>query len=136
MNKIFDSPAENYWPGNHPSDRNQNEIEVASAMSSWKKNLKDHLFIVLLSSVAISSLVGYCIAQQQEAKKREKWAEMFFRQAKNWLTERGRKAIGSVEPGLEYARSAAEQAASKGAEYSRLLNPFPRKLRRRFLGIL
>ena len=77
----------------------------------------------------ISFLVGYFIAQQQEAKKREKWAEMFFRQAKDWLTERGRKeARGS--------RSAVEQAASKGAEYGRLLNPFSRKLRCRFFGIL
>jgi len=41
-----------------------------------------------------------------------------------------------VEQGLEYARSAAEQAASKGAEYSRRLNPFHRELRRRFFGIL
>ena len=66
-------------------------------MSSWKENLKDNLFIVLLGSVAISFLVGYFIAQQQEAKKREQWAEILFRQAKDWLTERGRKTAGSVE---------------------------------------
>jgi hypothetical protein len=132
MNETFDSSAENSSPWDHPGDR----IEVASAMSSWKENLKNNLFIVLLGSVAISFLVGYFIAQQQEAKKREQWAEILFRQAKDWLTERGRKTAGSVEHGLEYARSAAEQAAGKGAEYSRRLNPFHRELKRRFFGIL
>jgi hypothetical protein len=129
MNETFDSSAENHTDNRH-------EYEVASAMSSWKENLKDNLFIVLLGSVIISFLVGYFIAHQQEAKKREQWAEILFRQAKNWLTERGRKTAGSVEQGLEYARSAAEQAAGKGAEYSRRLNPFHRELRRRFFGIL
>ena len=63
-------------------------------------------------------------------------AEILFRQAKDWLTERGKKTAGSVEQGLEYARSAAEQAASRGVEYSRRINPFHRELRRRFFGIL
>jgi hypothetical protein len=134
MNETFDSSAEIFSPGNHPDDRHQNE--VASAMSTWKEKLKDNLFIVLLGSVAISFLMGYFISQQQEAKKREQWAEILFQQAKDWLTERGRKTAGSVEQGLEYARSAAEQAAGKGAEYSRRLNPFHRELRRRFFGIL
>jgi hypothetical protein len=126
MNETFDSSAENSSPlGGHPGDRYQNK--VACAMSSWKETLKNNLFIVLLSSVAISFLLGYFIAQQQEAKKRQQWAEILFRQAKDWLTERGRKTAGSVEHGLEYARSAAEQAAGKGAEYSRRLNPFHRE---------
>ena len=101
-------------------------------MRGWKENLKDNLFIVLLGSVAISFLVGYFIAQQHEAKKREQWTEILFRQAKDWLTERGKKTAGSVEQGLEYARS----AAGKGVEYSRRINPFHRELRRRFFGIL
>jgi hypothetical protein len=134
MNEPFDSAAEKFSPGNHPGDRHQNE--VASAMSSWKENLKDNLFIVLLGSVAISFLMGYFISQQQEAKKRDQWAEILFRQAKHWLTDRGRKTADSLEQGLEYARSAAEEAAGKGAEYSRRLNPFHRELRRRFFGIL
>ena len=103
-------------------------------MRSWKENLKDNLFIVFLVSVAIGLLVGYFIAQQ-EAKRREQWAEVLFRQVKNWLTERGRQTTDSVEQGLEYVRSAAEQAAGKGAEYSRRLNPFRREARRRFFGI-
>jgi hypothetical protein len=135
MNETFDSSVENSSPWDHPGDRIE-VAEVARAMSSWKENLKNNLFIVLLSSVAISFLLGYFIAQQQEAKKRQKWAEILFRQAKDWLTERGRKTAGSVEHGLEYARSAAEQAAGKGAEYSRRLNPFHRELKRRFFGIL
>jgi hypothetical protein len=133
MDETFDSAAEKFSPGNHPGDPHQND--VASAMSTWKENLKDNLFVVLLVSVAISFLAGYFIAQQQEARKRDQWAEILFRQAKGWLTERGRKTAGSMEQGLEYARSAAEQAAGKGAEYSRRLNPFHRELRRRFFGI-
>jgi hypothetical protein len=53
----------------------------------------------------------------------------------DWLTERGKKTAGSVEQGLEYARSAAEQAAGKGAEYGRRVNPFYREPQRRFFGI-
>ena len=134
MNEDFDSADEKFSSGTHPDDRKQNE--VASAMSSWKENLKDNLFIVLLGSVAVSFLAGYFIAQQQEARKRDQWAGILFRQAKHWVTDRGRETAGSVKQGLEYARSAAEQAAGKGAEYSRRLNPFHRELRRRFLGIL
>jgi hypothetical protein len=133
MNETFDSAAEKFSPGTHPGDRKQSE--VASAMSSWKEHLKDNFFIVLLGSVAVSFLVGYFIAQQHEARNREQWGEILFRQAKDWLTEHGRKTAGSVEHGLEYARSAAEQAAGKGAEYGRRLNPFHRKLQRRFFGI-
>ena len=69
------------------------------------------------------------------ARNREQWGEILFRQAKDWLTERGKKTAGSVEQGLEYARSAAEQAAGKGAEYGRRLNPFHREPQRRFFGI-
>ena len=134
MNETFDSSAEKPSPWDHPGDGHQNE--VASAKSRWKENLKDNLFIVLLGSAAISFTLGYFIAQQQEARNREQWGEILFRQAKDWLTERGRKTAGSVEHGLEYARSAAEQAAGKGAEYGRRLNPFHREPQRRFFGIL
>jgi hypothetical protein len=133
MNEEFDTADEKFLSGTQPGDRKQNE--VASAMSSWKEQLKDNFFIVLLGSVAISFLAGYFIAQQHEAKKREQWAEILFRQAKGWLTEHGKKTAGSVEQGLEYARSAAEQAAGKGVEYSRRINPFHRGPRRRFFGI-
>jgi hypothetical protein len=135
MNETFDSSAENSSPGNQPREGYLDD-ELATAMSSWKQNLKDNMFPVLLGSVAISFLVGYLIAQQQEAKKREQWAEILFGQVKDWLTDRSIKTAGLVEQGREYARSAAEQAASKGAEYSRRLNPFHRELRRRFFGIL
>lgn len=131
MNKTF---AEKPSPWDQPGGGHQNE--VATAKSCWKEKLKDNLLIVLLGSVAFSFTLGYFIAQQQEAKKREQWAEILFQQAKEWLTERGRKTAGSVEEGLAYARSAAQQAAGRGAEYSRRLNPFHRETRRRFLGIL
>src|SRR5258708_42768 len=99
MNETFDSAAEKFSLGNHPGDRPQNK--EATAMSGWKENLKDNLFIVLLGSVTISFLMGYFISQQREAKKREQWAEIVFRQAKEWLTERGRKGVGWVEEGGE-----------------------------------
>ena len=130
MNETFDSSAEKPSPWDHPGAGHKNE--VASAKSRWKENLKDNLFIVLLGSVAISFLAGYFIAQQQEARNREQWGEILFRQAKDWLTERGRKTARSVEHGLGYARSAAE---GKGAEYGRRLNPIHRELQRRFFGI-
>ena len=129
MNETIDSSAENFSPGGQ-------EGEVPNTMKSWKENLKDNLFIVLPVSVAIGLLVGYFICQQQEEKKREQWAEILFRQAKNWLTERARETKGSVEQGLEYARSAGGRAADKGAEYNRRLNPFHREVRRQFLGMI
>ena len=134
MNETFDSAAKKFSPENHPGDRHKNE--VSRAVSTWNENLKDNLFIVLLIAVAISFLAGYFISQQQEARKRDQWAEILFRQAKHWFTDRGRKTADSVEHGLEYARSAAQQAAAKGAEYGHRLNPFHRETRRRFLGIL
>jgi hypothetical protein len=130
MNKTFDSSAENVSPGNYPRDRHQNE--VTNAIGSRKANWLP----ILLGSVTISFLLGYFIAQQQETKKREQWVEILLGQTKEWLTERGRKTAGSLEQGLEYARSATEKAAGKGAEYGRRLNPFHRQSRRRFLGIL
>src|ERR1700736_655825 len=134
MNETFDSSAEKPSPWDQPGHGHQNE--VANSKNFWNENLKGNLFLVLLGSVVLSFMLGYLIAQQQEARKREQWAEILFRQAKNWLTESGRKTAGSVEHGLEYARSAAEQAAGKGAEYSRRLNPFRQELRRRFFSIL
>ena len=109
MNETIDSSGENLSPGNEMGDTHQ--IEAANALSSWKENVKDNLFVALLLSVAIGLLVGYLICQQHEEKKREQWAEILFRQARNWLTERGRDATGTVEQGLEYARSAAERPA-------------------------
>src|ERR1700751_1844129 len=101
MNETIDSSADNVSPGSQTDDVGQ--IEVANAMRSWKENLKDNVFIVLLVSVVIGLFLGYFICQQQEEKRREQWAEVLFRQVKNWLIERG-----------EYVRSAAEQAAEKG----------------------
>jgi len=133
MNETIDSSADNISPGSQTDDMGQ--IEVANAMRSWKEHLKDNVFIVLLVSVAIGVFLGYFICRQQEEKRREQWAEVLFRQVKNRLIERSRETTGSVEQGLEYVCSAAEQAAEKGAEHSRRLNPYRREARRRFFGI-
>lgn len=127
MNETIDSSSENFTPASKTGDRSQ----MNAAKADWKDNLRDHLFIILSISITISLLVGYLICQKEEAKRRERQTEILFRQVKNWLAERGRQTAGSVEQGLEYARSAAE----KGAEYGHRLNPFHKKVRRRFFGI-
>jgi hypothetical protein len=38
MNETFDSADEKFLPGNHPDERNENNVAIA--MSSWKENLK------------------------------------------------------------------------------------------------
>jgi len=104
MNETIASSAEDFSPGGQTG-------EVANAMRSWKENLKDNVFIVLSVSVAIGLLVGYFISQRQEEKNREQWAEVLFRQAKNWLTERARETTGSLKQGLKHTRSAVERVA-------------------------
>jgi hypothetical protein len=101
-----------------------------------KNEMRNSFLTVLLASVIVSFLVGYFISRQREAQKREQWAEILFRQGKDWLNERGRKAAVPVQEGLEYARSAAKQASRRGAQYGRRLNPFLGEPRRRLLGIL
>lgn len=108
----------------------------ANAVSRMKDEMRNSFLAVLLGSVIVSFLVGYFISQQREAQKHEQWAEILFRQMKDWLSERGRKAAAPVQEGLEYARSAAKQASRRGAQYGRRLNPFFGEPRRRFLGIL
>ncbi|MGA8657686.1 MAG: hypothetical protein WB586_16195 [Chthoniobacterales bacterium] len=108
----------------------------ANAVSRMKDEMRNNFLTVLLGSVIVSFLVGYFISQQREAQKREQWAEILFRQLKDWLGERGRKAAVPVQEGLEYVRSAAKQASRRGAQYGRRLNPFLEEPRRRFLGIL
>ena len=110
--------------------------KAATAINRMQDEMRNNLLTVLLGSVAISFLAGYFISRHYQAKKREQWAEILFRQAKDWLGERGGKAAIPVKEGLQHVRSAAKEASSRGAQYSRRLNPFCREPRRRFLGIL
>jgi len=132
MNEAFEESG-NVTARNH-GDRRQ--IEEANVVSVWKERLQHNWLIVLLGSIVVSFLLGYLLSQEQEAKKQEQWAEILFRQIKNWLAERGRETVGSVEEGLEQARLAAKQAVHQGAKYSRQLNPFQKHARRRYFGIL
>ena len=53
--------------------------------------------------LGLSSSSDFCttiICTRQEAEKREQWAEVFFRQVRNWLAERGRETAGSAGQGL------------------------------------
>jgi hypothetical protein len=54
-------------------DRLQNE--GAPAINKLKDGLRDNFLTILLGSVVISFLAGYFISRQQEAQKREQWAE-------------------------------------------------------------
>lgn len=107
----------------------------ANAVNRMKEQIQNNFLAVLLGSVIVSLLTGYLVSQHYEAQKREQWAEIFFRQVKDWLGERGRKAAAPVQESLESARSAAQQFSRKGAEYGRRLNPFSGESRHRFLGI-
>jgi hypothetical protein len=118
MSETIDPGAEKFSEENHPGeggDRLQNE---GAAIKKLKDGLRDNFLTILLGSVVISFLAGYFISRQQEAQKREQWAENLFRHAKDWLS------------------STAEQASSKGVQYGQRLNPFNREPRRRFLGII
>ena len=108
----------------------------ANAVSRIKDEMRNNFLLVLVGSVAASFLAGYLICQQREVQQRDQWAETLFRQLKDWVSERGRKAAAPVQESLEYARSAAKRASRTGARYGRQLNPFQREPRRRFLGIL
>ena len=119
MSETIDPGAEKFSEENQPGeggDRLQNE--GAPVINKLRDGLRDNFLIILLGSVVLSFLAGYFISRQQEAQKREQWAEILFRHAKDWLS------------------STAEQASSKGVQYGQQLNPFYREPRRRFLGII
>jgi hypothetical protein len=96
---------------------------------------RDNLLAIFVGSIVISFLLGYLVSRQREEAHREQWAENLFRQLKDWLNEQGRRAAVPLKEGLDYARSAAEQASSKGFEYSRHLNPFYHEAKSRFFKI-
>jgi hypothetical protein len=54
MKETFDSSAKNLPSGNQRDDLYQNQ-DVASAMSSWKENLKDNLFEFVHSPFGLCS---------------------------------------------------------------------------------
>ena len=137
MSEMFNAEAERLPQECYPNEAGGRlQKKPVTAINRMQDEMRNNLLIVLLGSVAISLLAGYFISQQYEAKKREQWAEILFRQAKDWLGERGSKAAVPVKEGLQYVRSAAKEASSRGTQYSRRLNPFYREPRRRFLGIL
>ena len=96
---------------------------------------RDNFLAILFGSVVISFLLGYLVSRRREEAHREQWAENLSRHIKDWLNEQGRRAAAPLKEGLDYARSAAEQASSKGVEYTRHLNPFYHKAKRRFFKI-
>jgi hypothetical protein len=137
MHETFDPELEKSSQEYHPGiavDRLQKEGTIA--INKLKRRIQNNFPTILLGSLIISFLVGYFISERYEAQKREQWAELLFRQVKEWLSERGRKAAVPLKGGLEYARSAAEEVSTIGAQYGRRLNPFYREPRRRFFGII
>jgi hypothetical protein len=81
----------------------------ANAVNRIKEEIQNNFLAVLIGSVIVSLLTGYLISQRYEAQKREQWAEIFFRQVKDWLGERGRRAAAPLQESLESARSVAQQ---------------------------
>ena len=76
MSETIDPGVEKFSEENHPGeggDRLQNE--GAPAINKLRDGLRDNFLIILLGSVVISFLAGYFISRQQEAQKREQWAE-------------------------------------------------------------
>jgi hypothetical protein len=137
MTNISKAEAERFSQESDPNEiADTFRKKGANAVSRIKSEMRDNFLTVILGSVIASFLAGYFISRQREARTREQWAEILFRQMKDWLSERGRKAAAPVQEGLGYARSAAEQAGRRGAQYGRRLNPFSDGSRRRFLGIL
>jgi hypothetical protein len=96
---------------------------------------RDHFLAIVIGSVGIAFLLGYLFSRQREEAHREQWADNLSRQIKDWLNEQGRRAAAPLKEGLDYARSAAQQASSKGVEYGRHLNPFYHETKRGFFKI-
>ena len=107
----------------------------ANAVHRLKEEMQKKLLPLLVGSVIVSLLTGYLISRHHEAQKREQWAEIFFRQVKDWLGERSRRVAAPVQDSLESARSTAQHFGRRGAEYGRRLNPFSGKSRRRFFDL-
>ena len=107
----------------------------AGVIHKARDYFRDNFLAIFIGSVGIGFLLGYLVSRQREAAHREQWAENLSRQIKDWLNEQGRRAAAPLKEGLDYARSAAEQASSKGVEYGRHLNPFYHETKRRFFKI-
>ena len=75
MSETIDPGAEKFSEENHPG-------EGAPAINKLRDGLRDNFPIILLGSVVMCFLAGYFISRQQEARKREQWAEILFRHAK------------------------------------------------------
>jgi hypothetical protein len=136
MNYTSNVKAERSSQGHDPNETVDSfQKRGANAINRMKEEIQNNFLAVLLGSVIVSLLTGYLICQRYEAQKREQWAEIFFRQVKDWLGERGRRAAAPLQESLESARSAAKQFSRRGVEYGRRLNPSFGESRRRFLGI-
>jgi hypothetical protein len=137
MSEMFAAEIDGLPEQFHPDEGgNRLRKKTATAIDRMQYEMRNNFLTALLGLLAISFIAGYFISQRYEAKKREQWAEILFRQAKDWLGERGNKAAVPVKEGLQYVHSAAKEASSRGAQYGRRLNPFYREPRRRFFGIL
>ena len=110
-------------------------ISSAEVIHKARDYFCDNFLAIFIGSVGIGFLLGYLVFRQREAARREQWAENLSRQIKDWLNEQGRRAAAPLKEGLDYARSASEQVATKGVECSRHLNPFYHEAKRRFFKI-
>jgi hypothetical protein len=93
MSETIDPGAEKFSEENHPGEGGLGfKMKVRLQSDKLKDGLRDNFLTILLGSVVISFLAGYFISRQQEAQKREQWAEILFRHAKDWLSSTAEQA--------------------------------------------
>jgi hypothetical protein len=89
-----------------------------------RKFARDNVPYLLIGSVVIAAIVGLLIAQREERRVRDRWAENFRRDAADWLSRHGRKMAEPI-------REQIEHVADRAAGYGLSLSP----KRRKFLNL-
>jgi hypothetical protein len=80
-----------------------------------RKIARDNVPYLLIGAVVVLALIGLLIAQREEQKVRDRWADNFRRDAADWLTRHGRKV---TEPIREQIEHVADRAAGYGLSFS------------------
>jgi hypothetical protein len=89
-----------------------------------RKFARDNVPYLLIGSVVIAALVGLLIAQREERRVRDRWAENFRRDAADWLSRHSRNVAEPI-------REQIEHVADRAAGYGLSLSP----KRRKFLNL-
>jgi hypothetical protein len=85
---------------------------------------RGNLSYILIGSVVVAAVIGFLIAQREEERVRDRWAENFRRDATDWLNKQGRRVSAPI-------REQIEHVADRAAGYGLSLTP----KRRKFLNL-